>query len=83
MPSDTYENLDNQSADDHVTIWRKSSSSWGNGNCVEVAGLSEGVVSIRDSRSPRTGRLRVSAVQWRVFVNRVRDWESDREQEFL
>ncbi|WP_431945531.1 DUF397 domain-containing protein [Micromonospora marina] len=46
--------------------WRKSSESL-NGDCVEVASLSEGV-AVRDSKDPGGPRLRFSGSGWRAFL---------------
>lgn len=52
--------------------WRKSSHSMGNGACVEVAATG-GRVMVRDSVSPVTCQLQLSAQAWRRFVQRAGD----------
>jgi hypothetical protein len=47
-------------------VWRKSSESL-NGDCVEVASLSEGV-AVRDSKNPEGGMLRFSRSGWQAFL---------------
>lgn len=37
--------------------WRKSSSSYDNGDCVEVADLAVDLVAVRDSKRPDAGHL--------------------------
>ncbi|MGJ5804376.1 DUF397 domain-containing protein [Streptomyces europaeiscabiei] len=48
-------------------VWRKSSYSSGNGQCVEVASAS-GVVGVRDSKHPDQAPLTFSPAEWRAFV---------------
>ena len=49
-------------------IWRTSSYSGTQGNCVEVATNLPGIVAVRDSKSPAGGTLVFSAQEWRAFV---------------
>jgi hypothetical protein len=51
--------------------WRKSSYSGGQGNCVEVAPLRDGV-AVRDSKNPSGPVLRFGADAWQVFVASVK-----------
>ncbi len=52
-------------------VWRKSSASGGDGDCVEVAGSRE-VISVRGSKD-RTGPvLTFSDAAWQEFVSTVR-----------
>lgn len=51
--------------------WRKSSYTGGEGNCVEVAKLPDGV-AVRDSKDPDGLVLRFTADEWRAFLARVR-----------
>jgi hypothetical protein len=50
------------------TVWRKSSYSNGQANCVEVARNMPGIVAVRDSKDPRGEILRVSREEWRAFI---------------
>ncbi|MFV8127739.1 DUF397 domain-containing protein [Streptomyces syringium] len=50
-----------------AAMWRKSSASGGEGNCVEVADLANGSVAIRDSKDPRRTPLRFHAAEWAAF----------------
>jgi uncharacterized protein DUF397 len=52
-------------------VWRKSRSSSGSGECVEVATL-ESSVLVRDSRDHPGARLTFSPTQWRQFVRRIK-----------
>ena len=51
--------------------WKKSSYSGGQGNCVEVASLRDGV-AVRDSKNPGGPVLRFSADDWQAFVASVK-----------
>jgi hypothetical protein len=55
--------------------WVKSSQSYANGNCVEVAGLPGGVVGVRDSRKAAGPVLRFTPGEWRAFLGGVRNGE--------
>jgi hypothetical protein len=59
--------------------WVKSSLSFANGNCVEVADLSGGEIGVRNSRWPNTGSvLRFTPDEWHAFIGGVRNGEFDR-----
>lgn len=53
--------------------WRKSSFSWANGDCVEVAGSRDGIIRVRDSTNPGGRTLAFGRAQWNTFVGDVRD----------
>lgn len=57
--------------------WRKSSYSWGCGECVEVA-QSDSLVLVRDSMNPSGSALRLTRGGWDGFTRRVKDEESVR-----
>lgn len=51
--------------------WRRSSWSYGTGNCLEIASLGQRVV-VRDSKNPQGALLRITPAQWNAFVAGVR-----------
>ena len=59
-------------------IWVKSSLSFSNGNCVEVASLPGGEIGVRDSRDPEGPVLTFTPGEWDAFVGRARLGEFDR-----
>jgi hypothetical protein len=58
-------------------VWRKSSLSGGNGDCVEVAGNLPGVVAVRDSKDREGPVLVFTPDEWRAFTVGVRGGEFD------
>jgi hypothetical protein len=58
--------------------WTKSSFSHMNGNCIEVAGLSNGQIRVRDSKNPNGFILGFSPAEWNAFVDDVRIGDFDR-----
>lgn len=66
----------NRTSDLHATdlttvVWRKSSASGGEGNCVEVAELPGGTRAVRDSKNPGREPLRFIATEWAAFQEGV------------
>lgn len=59
-------------------VWVKSSLSFANGNCVEVADLGGGAVAVRNSRNPDGAVLRFTPDEWHAFIGGVRNGEFDR-----
>lgn len=57
----------------HDLVWRKSSWSAFNGDCVEVAGLGGGLVGVRDSKD-RTGSVLVTSSEaWQAFLDNIKN----------
>jgi hypothetical protein len=61
-----------------AAVWVKSSLSFSNGNCVEVAELPGGSVGIRNSRDPAGAVLSFTQGEWRAFLAGARLGEFDR-----
>jgi hypothetical protein len=61
--------------------WIKSSLSMHNGNCVEISGLTEDIIRIRDSKNPRGAVLSFTpAEEWDAFIGGVHLGEFDRKR---
>jgi hypothetical protein len=58
--------------------WIKSSLSFSNGNCVEVARLSDGRVGVRHSQHSDGPVLRFTPGEWHAFLAGARNREFDR-----
>ena len=59
------------------SYWIKSSLSYANGNCVEVASLPGGMIGVRNSRDSAGPVLRFTPRQWHAFLGGVRNGEFD------
>jgi len=57
--------------------WRKASYSGANGNCVEVAPLSDGTVAMRNSRFPQGPALVYTRAEMAAFLAGAKDGEFD------
>ena len=60
--------------------WIKSSLSMHNGNCVEISGLTDSVIRVRDSKNPRGGVLSFTPAEWDAFIGGVYLGEFDRKR---
>ena len=52
--------------------WRKSSRSYGTGDCIEVAAPSGKRIAVRDSKNVGGAVLMFSSAQWSAFVAGIR-----------
>jgi Domain of unknown function (DUF397) len=59
------------------SYWIKSSLSYANGNCVEVASLPHGDIGVRNSRDSVGPVLVFTADEWHAFLGGVRNGEFD------
>jgi hypothetical protein len=57
--------------------WIKSSLSFSNSNCVEVARLLAGEIGVRDSKDPEGPVLRFTPGEWHAFLGGARNGEFD------
>ena len=60
-----------------IDTWIKSSLSFANGNCVEVADLLGGEIGVRNSRDAAGPVLRFTPDEWHAFIGGVRNGEFD------
>jgi Domain of unknown function (DUF397) len=58
--------------------WVKSSLSYANHNCVEVASLPDQEIGVRNSRDAEGSVLRFTPDEWHAFLGGVRNGEFDR-----
>jgi hypothetical protein len=66
------------SSDASPLDWRKSSFSWANSDCVEVASRSGGLVLVRDTKNPGGPVLAFNRAQWAAFVGGIGSDGDDR-----
>jgi Domain of unknown function (DUF397) len=60
-----------------ASYWVKSSFSFSNGNCVEVASLPGDEIGVRDSKDSEGPVLRFTPAEWDAFLGGVRNGEFD------
>ncbi len=53
-------------------LWRKSSYSAANGDCVEVGQRVDGYIGVRDSKNVSMATLGFTTAGWRTFVGKVK-----------
>jgi Domain of unknown function (DUF397) len=66
-----------QGRTDSAPDWIKSSLSFSNSNCVEVASLPDGGVGVRDSKDAGGPVLRFTPDEWHAFLGGARNGEFD------
>jgi len=57
--------------------WIKSSLSFSNSNCVEIASLPGDQIGVRDSKDPQGPVLRFTPGEWHAFLGGARNGEFD------
>ena len=60
------------------SYWIKSSLSYANGNCVEVASLPGGTIGVRNSKDSTGPVLRFTPREWHAFLGDLRNGEFDK-----
>ena len=60
-----------------AVAWRKSKFSGAQGNCVEVAGLDNGQIAVRNSRDPQGPALVYTMDEIAAFLAGAKDGEFD------
>jgi Domain of unknown function (DUF397) len=65
--------------DPPIRAWRRSSRSYGNGNCLEVAEPVSQYVQVRDSKNPQGAVLQFTPVGWTAFLGHVRSGSISRD----
>ncbi|MDI2029916.1 DUF397 domain-containing protein [Saccharopolyspora sp. TS4A08] len=60
----------------HISGWRTSSRSQGQGQCVEV-GFGADHVGVRDTKNRGAGRIEVASQLWKDFVGGVKNGRFD------
>jgi hypothetical protein len=60
--------------------WRKSTFSWANSDCIQVASRSGGVVRVRDTKDLGGPVLAFDRGQWDAFVSEIRSDRASRDR---
>lgn len=67
--------MDKKNVDLTDAVWRKSTRSGSQSNCVEVADNLPGIVAVRDSKNPDGPTLVFTHSEWNAFVLGAKDDE--------
>ena len=62
---------------DRAPTWVKSSHSFANGDCVEIADFPDGTIGVRHSKHPEDGVLRFTSPEWGAFTSALKAGEFD------
>jgi hypothetical protein len=54
------------------SVWRKSTRSIGNGQCIEAAKLADGRLAMRDSTDTTGPAIPFAEAAWHLFLKRVK-----------
>ena len=57
--------------------WRKSSRSYGSGQCVQVAAHSGKHINVRDGKNAHGAILTFNSIEWSAFVTGIRNGRFD------
>lgn len=68
---------DDRSGEQALQNWIKSSLSYANGGCVEVAVRPGDQIRVRDSKNPAGAMLGFSSADWNAFVGAIRNGKFD------
>lgn len=63
---------------DSGIFWFKSSRSYANGQCVEVANLPNGAIGVRDSAEADGPVLQFTSIEWQAFLSKAKNGEFDK-----
>ena len=61
----------------HPPVWKKSSHSYSNGECVEIALFADGTVGMRDSKDPEGAILHFTRGEVDAFLKGVESGDFD------
>jgi hypothetical protein len=60
-----------------MLIWRKSTWSIANGQCIEVVALADGRLAVRDSMDKAGSIAKFNESQWRRFTKEIKEGDFD------
>jgi hypothetical protein len=65
------------STDGFIPVWRKSTKSIGNGQCIEAAVLADGFLAVRDSKNKSGPALFLDTGEWHTFITEIKNGRYD------